>query len=196
MGNKGQLLTPAFGSDELKRIAEILGKPKLSKNYAERFQRAALMYEFMAGSDPLRATRAQRRKAFKRVEKAALELKDAIGSVALMFIDDKLSLPMSDTRFLAEFAKDAKEAAKRVPSTAPDPEQARTMFVRDLASIYMDVIKRKPTRIAKYEEGYFAEESGVFRELVVASLEPLNPDALKGINDLIRKVVREISHKA
>ena len=196
MGNKGQLLTPAFGSDELKRIAEILGKPKLSKNYAERFQRAALMYEFMAGSDPLRATRAQRRKAFKRVEKAALELKDAIGSVALMFIDDKLSLPMSDTRFLAELAKKAREAAKRVPPTAPDPEQARTMFVRDLASIYMDVIKRKPTRIAKYEEGYFAEESGVFRELVVASLEPLNPDALKGINDLIRKVVREISHKA
>ena len=195
MGNKGQLLTPAFGSDELKRIAEILGKPKLSKNYAERFQRAALMYEFMAGSDPLRATRAQRRKAFKRVEKAALELKDAIGSVALMFIDDKLSLPMSDTRFLAELAKKAREAAKRVPPTAPDPEQARTMFVRDLASIYMDVIKRKPTRIAKYEEGYFAEESGVFRELVVASLEPLNPDALKGINDLIRKVVREIPHK-
>ncbi len=196
MGNKGQLLTPAYGSDELKRFAKILGKPKLSKNYAERFQRAALVYEFMAGSDPLRSTRAQRRKAFKRVERAALELKDALGSVALMFIDDKLSLPMSDTRFLAELAKDAREAAKRVPPTAPDPEQARTMLVRDLACIYIDVKKKKPTRTAKYEEGYFAGESGVFRELVVASLEPLNPDALKGIDDLIRKVVREISHKA
>lgn len=196
MGNESEDVAPPYGPDELKRFAEILGKSNLSKSCADQFQRAALAYEFMADTDRSRTTRAQRRKAYKRIETAAQELRDALDTADPMIVDGKPRLPISDTRILAELVKDAKEASERVPPTGPDPEQARTVFVRDLASIYMHVTKRQPGRIAKYKEGSFEKEYGPFRDLVVAALEPLDPDASTGINDVIRKVLRERSRQA
>ena len=189
-------LGPTYSEAELKELAKFLGEPELSDELANKLRRVALSYHFMAGSDQSRATKSQRRAAFKRVEGAALELKEALDAVSSMIVDQVPKLPISDCHVLQRLAKEAGEAAAHVPPTGPNPEKARAVLVRQLAKIFKDVTGREPGRSATYKDGYYAGEGGDFYNFVVAALRPIGPDRLKGTKDVIEAVLQKVSPKS
>ena len=64
---------PAYNEAELEELAKFLGKTEPSDELAGRMQRAAQIYEVMAGFDELHATRAQRRAVFKRIDRQTVD---------------------------------------------------------------------------------------------------------------------------
>ena len=196
MDRRDDRLERLYSEAELKALARVLGIPEPSDELAGRMKHAALIYEFMAGFDDLRATRAQRRAAFKRIEGAARELKEALDALAKMIIGETPKLSISERSILQRLAKEAGEVAALVPSTGADPETAREMFVRELVQIFRDFTGREPGRSATYIDGSYAGEGGAFYNFVVSALQRLNPDALTGLKDVIQKVLQYASPKS
>ena len=90
------ILEPVYGPDDLQTFAGILKIDNLTTEQAHQLQRAAWMYEFLNGTDAMRAGRADRRKALKLISDAARKLGETLENYNAMIIDDRAHLPFSD----------------------------------------------------------------------------------------------------
>jgi len=194
-----RLFDEPYSPGGLERFAEILGVPALSDDQIEALYRAALGYIFIAEYEgkfrpddhrpPFRPSRKEQGKALKRVAKAARSLKDALADRALMFLGDD-QRPVFDADALDELARTADKAADDLPKGGPDPELARIVFVRDLVPIFEAVTQQRATRRHDPDS---ALDYGPFLDFAKAALKPLNPGALKGLDHVVRKVLKERS---
>ncbi len=193
---------PPFSPADLSQIAKVLGISELSAEHTSRLQNAALGYLFVAGTEakpgasdnspPILPSRSERRKALQRVAKAVRALKAALEDRALSFLEERDKLSVSDPENLDQLAATADRAAERIPLGGADPKLARLTFVRNLAVFYEDVTPRRATRGHDPMSGL---DSGRFLEFTKAALKPLNKDALKGLENVVRQVSEERSSK-
>ena len=189
---------PPYGPDDLKHLAEVLDVSVLSPSHIEQLQGAARGYillteiERKPGPDedweaalPNRSTR---REALKNVATAARTLKEALEDRAIVFLDEVDKLPVSDTVFLDELSQAAERATERIPLAGADPKDARITFLRCLADIYEDVTGQEPTRRHDYTSGL---DYGPFLDFAKSAITPFYPEALKGLEHDVHKVVAE-----
>ena len=194
----GQPYSPA----DLSQIAKVLGISKLSAKHTSRLKNAALTYLFLAAAEPKPGTsdnlppilpgRSARRKALQRVAKAARTLKAALEDQALIFLEEREKILLSDPECLDQMAILADKEAEQIPKGGPDPKLARLVFVRRLAEIYEDITQRPARRQHDPMSGL---DSGPFLEFTKAALKPLNKYALKGLEHVVRQVDEERSSK-
>lgn len=177
MDNPKDILKPVYGPEALQTFASILKIDKFTAEQAHQLQRAAWTFEFLNGSDKMRATRAERREAFQRIHDAAKKLKEVLENYNLMIVDDKADLPLSNTGLLDSLAEAAKQAVDSVPPTGADPKQARRAFVHDLGQIFMTATNKRPT-LGRRADG---QPYGRFFEFAEAALRQLDPHATQGV---------------
>ncbi len=194
----GQPYSPA----DLSQIAKVLGISKLSAKHTSRLKNAALTYLFLAAAEPKPGTsdnsppilpsRSAQRKALQRVAKAARALKAALEDQALIFLEEREKILLSDPECLDQLAILADKEAEQIPGGGSDPKLARLVFVRRLAEIYEDITQRPARRQHDPMSGL---DSGPFLEFTKTALKPLNKDALKGLEHVVRRVDEERSSK-
>ena len=187
---------PFFKADDLDRIAYALNVSVLSAEHIEKLEQAALRYrlnffveEKTGPVDNWRGelpTRNEQRKALHRVSEAALELKDALEDRVIHFLDSDL-LPKFDTDSLEKLAKAADHTAKKIKGGGEDPKLDRITFVCQLAEIYEDITQKPATRQHDPMSGL---DSGPFLDFAKAALKPLNAPTLKGLEHVVRQVVK------
>ena len=190
----GQPYSPA----DLSQIAKVLGISKLSAKHTSRLKNAALTYLFLAATEPkpgtgknsrrLLPSRSDRRKALRRVAKAARALKAALEDQALIFLEEREKILLSDPECLDQLAILADKEAEQIPKGGPDPKLARLVFVRRLAEIYEDITQR-PAR--RHHDPMSGLDSGPFLEFTKVALKPLNKFALKGLDHVVQQVDEE-----
>lgn len=179
------VLKPVYGPDDLQTFASILKIDKFTAEQAHQMQRAAWTFEFMNGSDQMRAPRAGRRKALNGIHDAALKLKGALESYNLMIVDNKADLPFSDVGLLGSLAEAAKQAAESIPQTGANPKQARRTFVHDLGRVFMEATDERP-KLSRLPDGQLY---GPFFEFVEAALGQLDRHAVQGVESDVKTIV-------
>ena len=165
---------PFFKADDLDRIAYALNVSVLSAEHIEKLEQAALRYrlnyfveEKPGPDDKWRGelpTRNEQRKA----------------------LDSDL-LPKFDTDSLEKLAKAADHTAKKIKGGGEDPKLDRITFVCQLAEIYEDITQKPATRQHDPMSGL---DSGPFLDFAKAALKPLNAPTLKGLEHVVRQVVK------
>ena len=86
---------------------------------------------------------------------------------------------------LPELLPKLDEIATKYTKGRREKHLPRYVFVKALAHIYEKGGQGRPTR---RHDGHKGRDYGPFREFVLACLEPLDPEAVRGIDDVIRKV--------
>ena len=200
MDSRDDRLERPYSEAELKALARVLDIPELSDEHTARLQRAALEYIFFAEYERepkpgdkgfrLKPLARERRKALLRVKRISLQLKEALKSRALLFLEENDKLPFFDTDNLEKLAEAAEKAAKRKSRSGPKTGTARSRFVRDLAAIYHEV-KRKPPK--RRHNPITQKDYGPFLKFVEVALGVLDPAALNGIDHVVRHVCKEFS---
>ena len=189
---------PPYSPADLCQIAKVLGVSKLSVEHTSGLKNAALTYLFLAATEPkpgtskksqrLLPSRSARRTALHRVAEAARALKAALEDQALIFLEEREKILLSDPECLDQLAILADKEAEQIPGGGPDPKLARLVFVRRLAEIYEDITQRPARRQHDPMSGL---DSGRFLEFTKVALKPLNKDALKGLEHVVRQVDEE-----
>lgn len=93
---------------------------------------------------------------------------------------------------LKTFALKTIRKANRLPRRGANPKMARLKFIEEVAHLFVELTGKEPTRSV---DPTTSKERGQFRTFVVAALEPLDKDALKGVNHGIRQVIEERAGK-
>jgi hypothetical protein len=194
-------LDEPYSSEDLGRIAESLDPSALSNDQIKALRIAAQKYfgeaefENKLGPDyqlpPLISSRKDRRKALKRVANYARCLKDALADEAFKLLGND-QRPVFDADALDKLATTADKVADNLPKGGPDPEVSRKLFVGDLVPIFEAVTQQRATRRHDPLSGL---DYGPFLEFAKRALKPLNAGALKGLEHVVRKVLKEQSTK-
>ena len=189
---------PPYGPDDLEHLAEVLDVPVLSPSHIEQLKSAARVYILLTESErkpgpdeewkAALPNRSARREALKKVATAARTLKVALEDHTIVYLDEVDKLPVSDTAFLDELSQAAERAADRIPVAGADPRKARITFLHHLADIYLDVTGQEPTRRHNYNS---ARDYGPFLDFAKSAITPFYPEALKGLEHDVHKVVAE-----
>ena len=161
----------------------------------------------------VRPTRSQHRKALKRVADSAralasapAHLKDthrgrlerALTSHNLLLTElmsRRGEFDLTNDEDVVKLAELAETERARNPPKGPEPKLARLHFIGELVSIFHDVTHSSPgRRVRQVSLGYgdTSEEYGPFRDFVCAALEPLNPNALRGVDKDIKRAITEL----
>ena len=177
-----------FSADDFKRLAKALRLPALPKRTADQIRLAALKYEFMSGSDQMRASKADRRKALKVIEKAAAKLTEALGAWNLMVVDNKPTLLEVTKQQLDRLIQAAKEAEDAIRQSGANPKLARYVFVRDLAEIYVEATGKRPA----LHRNIRGEPGGAFFRFVETALSRIDRPATQGLETDVRKIIAEL----
>ena len=88
-------------------------------------------------------------------------------------------------RYLPSLEVRLRHAADAPAAKGPRPQEVRLRFVHELATIWFGVRGSWPGRTHDWKT---QQDSGPFLEFVYACLEPIDPAATRGIDDVIRRV--------
>ena len=191
-----KLKEPRYSPDDWKQLAECLEILELSDDLADKLRILAQNYFILADIErepepeelswrPLLPGRSKRRNALQKVAKAARALKGALADPAIVLRREEEKLPDIDLEVLDELAAAADKTREQIPGKGSDPKDARITFVRHLAGIYEQVTQRPATRGHDPISGV---DDSRFLKFVEAALEPLDPDALTGLDHVVRDV--------
>ena len=213
----GEIRLDPYTESDLAEIAMSLGVDAFTDAQVRDLQRAAVIYQLVdagdyqteADNDPaaIRPGRKAQRKALRKVAEVAQQLvglpeeqrkfqrwklDGAVKSRGLWFTglyERHQGFDLSSPTDLEKLAEIAQALAEHIPLTGPEPKQARLVFIRCLIPFYESITGRRATRRVRWDT---SAEYGPLRQFVCAALEPIDPDALKGVDADIKRALREL----
>lgn len=185
-------------AEELAKLLRTADPGADAKIYVPRIAKAARDYLFLKEFEgEISRGRAAKRKALKEAANAADRLANTlnlleISSAKLLERYSRLPMDLPNTITASrELANAAKTTLERIPERGGEPRFARAWFCYDLTKIWHEAIGRKPGRrvrkVSVDEHGPLqSEEYGPLQDLVIAALEPIDPEAKTGVEHDIR----------
>lgn len=180
-----------YSDADLKRIARSLNRSTLSEESVNVLTDAAMAFCLAAIADRNHGTK-QRRRQFERIAVLAGRLAKRLRQLNAMSAQQLRTVGPNDLELLAISAEGAISVLRR---RIDDPEQMRFEFVGELYDVFVAEMDELPTRSrpGKGKKRKIRVGRTQFERFVDAALKPINPAAAKGIDRVIKAILKRRS---